>query len=112
MREKPSIVSDFHREGKKGYQLSQKCPSKRSFDEDVTITVRVSSNGSNAIYDAIKQLLVKTLELANRNQESTAKALGISIRTIRNYIKLYNIRNKTSNWAQEIFGKINSEENK
>lgn len=58
-------------------------PSEKEVDND--------SNEEKTIAAMEKILILKTLKDKNNNKTTTAKALGISIRTLRNKLKLYNL---------------------
>ncbi len=96
-------VSNWHRENKFGYRLdSEKSVTPKGI-HIVELSIICDPSGSDALRNARKELLRLLLIEYSGNMYATSRAMGVSHRTIRNWLKEFpNLRKYCSDWAKEI----------
>lgn len=95
-------VTNFHRENIYSYQIDAPCPASPSGIRIVDIGIVINPEGSDGLEQAQKELLSKCLIEFDGSSHASARAIGVSIRTIYNWIKKYELDDLKSEWSREI----------
>ncbi len=95
-------VSDYHRDGKLGYKLDSKLVPHPSGIVEVTFTIKLDAAGGTAVADLEKELTKVALKSFDGNLSAVSRALGVSKRTIQNWVRRFSLFAYISERSAEI----------